>query len=82
MWHDLMTQAKVTLTDDQAQFLGEHASLGFPDKSSLVREAIERFRKELADERLRESAELYAEVHAEDIELRELTEQAMEGWPE
>jgi Arc/MetJ-type ribon-helix-helix transcriptional regulator len=77
-----MTETKITLTDDQAKFLGEHASLGFPDKSSLVREAIERLRKELAEQRLRESAELYAEVSAEDAALRELTELALEGWPE
>ena len=77
-----MTQTQITLTDDLAKFLDEHASLGFPDKSSLVREAIERLRKELAEQRLRESAELYAEVDAEDAALRELTEQALEGWPE
>ena len=77
-----MTQTKVTLTEEQAEFLSEHASLGFPDRSSLVREAIERFRKELAEQRLRESAELYAEVYAEDADLQELTEQALEGWPE
>jgi len=77
-----MTQTKVTLTDDQAEFLSRHASLGYPDKSSLVREALDRLRRQLAEERLRQSAELYAEVYAEDEDLRELTEQATGGWPE
>lgn len=77
-----MPQAKITLTDDQAEFLSQYASLGFPDRSSLVREAVERFRKELAEQRLRQSADLYAEVYAEDEDLRQLTEQAVEDWPQ
>jgi len=77
-----MPQTKVTLTEDQAKFLSRHASLGYPDKSSLVREALERLRRQFAEERLRHSAELYAEVYTEDEDLRELIEPATEGWPE
>ena len=36
----------------------------------------------LAEERLTESARLYAEVYAEEAELRELTEAALEDWPQ
>ncbi len=77
-----MPQAKLTLTDEQAEFLNGFAALGYPDKSSLVREAIDRFRSDMAQQRLRESADLYAEVYAEDDDLRQLTNQAVEGWPE
>lgn len=77
-----MPQTKLTLTDAQAEFLGEFAALGYPDKSSLVREALDRFRNEVARQRLRESADLYAEIYAEDDDLQQLTSQAMEGWPE
>lgn len=77
-----MPQAKLTLTDDQAEFLNRFAALGYPDKSSLVREALERFRNELAQERLRESADLYAEVYSEDEDLPPLTNQAIQDWPE
>jgi Arc/MetJ-type ribon-helix-helix transcriptional regulator len=77
-----MSQVQVSLTDGQAQFLNQFAALGYPDKSSLVRAAIDRFRHEVVRDRLRESAYLYAETYAEDRELQELTEQALEGWPE
>lgn len=76
-----MPQAKLALTDEQAEFLGGFAALGYPDKSSLVREALDRFRNELTRQRLRESADLYAEVYADDEDLQQMTSQAMEGWP-
>lgn len=77
-----MPQAKLTLTDDQAEFLNPFAALGYPDKSSLVREALARFQDELAQKRLRESADLYAEVYSEEEDLQQLTSQAMEDCPE
>ena len=39
-------------------------------------------RARLARERLEESARLYAEIYDEDEDLRQLTEAALEGWPE
>ena len=77
-----MLQAKFSLTDEQAEFVNRFAVLGYPDKSSLVRAAIERLRRESMQQRLRESADLYAEVYNEDDQLQELTEQAIEDWPE
>ncbi|MCL4261856.1 MAG: hypothetical protein KJ069_01505 [Anaerolineae bacterium] len=38
--------------------------------------------EELEQENLRQSADLYAELYAEDEELRELTQAAMVGWPD
>ena len=77
-----MRQGKFSLTDEQAEFVNHFAVLGYRDKSSLVRAAIERLRGESMQRQLRESAELYAEVYAEDEPLQELTEQAIEDWPE
>lgn len=75
-----MPQVKLRITDEQAQFLNGFAALGYPDMSSLVREAIDRFRSEVNQQRLRESAALYAEIYAEDEDLQRLTHQAIEGW--
>ena len=77
-----MQQAKISLTDDQVEFVNQYALLGYRDKSSLVREALDRLRREVRQGRLRESADLYAEAYAGDEDLQQLTGQAMEGWPE
>ncbi|NUQ63219.1 MAG: hypothetical protein HUU20_12135 [Pirellulales bacterium] len=77
-----MPEVEFNLTDEQLEFLNQFAKLGYPDRSSLVREAIERFRSDFQQNRLDESAKLYAEVYAEDHDLQQLTRQAMEGWPE
>jgi len=48
----------------------------------MIRAAIEQLKKELELERLRESADLYSELYAEDNDLKEITEAAINGWPE
>jgi Arc/MetJ-type ribon-helix-helix transcriptional regulator len=77
-----MPQSKFSLTEEQAEFLSHFATLGYPDKSSLVREAIDQFRDRLTQQRLHESAELYAQVYAEEEALQKWTHHAVEGWPE
>jgi Arc/MetJ-type ribon-helix-helix transcriptional regulator len=72
-----MPQAKFNLSDSQIDFINRHDAWGFPDKSALVREALDEMKAKLAQERLIESAKLYAE----DEDLRRLTEAAMEDWP-
>ncbi len=79
---DIVIQAKFTIDEAQATFLCDFQQFGFKDKSALVRAALDRFQTELARQRLIESAELYAELYAEDTELQELTESALTGWPE
>lgn len=37
---------------------------------------------EIEQENLRQSADLYAELYAEDDELQELTQAAVMGWPD
>lgn len=77
-----MVQIKLSLTDEQAGFLERHDSIGYPNKSAVVRDAIDRLRQEFEAQRLDESAELYAEAYEEDAGLRKLTDAAIEDWPE
>ena len=55
---------------------------GFKDKSSLVREAIKHYMKELEIQDLKQSADLYAELYDNDPEIQDLTDSALSEWPE
>jgi hypothetical protein len=77
-----MQQTKFSIEESQVTFLNQYQRYGFKDKSTMVREALHRFKQELERQQLEQSAELYAETYVNDGELRELTEQAITGWPE
>lgn len=77
-----MQQAKFSLTPPLVDFLGNYKRYGFKDKSSMVRAALLRLQDEMELEKLKQSADLYAELYAEDVELFELTEAAVADWPE
>ena len=77
-----MIQAKFSIDESQARFLRDHRRYGFKDKSAMLRRAIEVFEKQLERESLSRSADLYAQVYAEEEDLRELSESALQGWPE
>ena len=77
-----MVQVKVSVTEDQLDFLGHHQQFGFRDRSAMVREALERLRMQRELGELRESAALYADAYEKDDELRELTDAAAAEWPE
>jgi hypothetical protein len=77
-----MMQAKFSLKEPQARFINKYKTYGFKDKSSMIRAAIDRLKKELELERLRKSADLYSEVYTEDHDLKEITDVAVNGWPE
>jgi hypothetical protein len=77
-----MLQAKFSVEQTQAQFLDNFKAFGFKDKSSMLRAALELFKKEMELKSLRKSAELYSEILSEDDDLKELTETALNGWPE
>ncbi len=77
-----MQQAKFSLTLTLIEFLNNYRIYGFKDKSSMVRAALLRLKEELELQSLKQSANLYAEVYEEDVELQELTEVAVVGWPE
>lgn len=76
-----MLQAKFSLEESHVRFLAEFRRYGFKDKSDVVRNALDRFRTELAQQRLRESADLYAEVYTNDHETQEWTDAAPAEWP-
>ena len=77
-----MLQAKFSVKESQAQFLSRYKDYGFKDKSTMLRAAIDQFKKNLELEQLKQSADLYAEDYSEDNDLIELTETALDGWPE
>jgi hypothetical protein len=62
-------------------FLEQFKAHGFKDKSAIVRLALEKLRRELEEQALTTSADLYAEIYAEDEELRQLTESGIQDWP-
>ena len=77
-----MIQAKFSLTDAQIQFLAERTQYGFKDKSEVVRRALDNLQEELIQQRLADSAGIYAEIYANDSEAQEWTEAALSDWPE
>ena len=77
-----MLQAKFSVRESQARFLSRYKEYGFKDKSSMLRVAIDLFKKNLELEQLKQSADLYAEIYSEDKDLKELSETALDGWPE
>jgi len=79
---DAMQQAKFSCQENQAEFLSNYKDYGFKDKSAMVRESLNLLREKLEAQRLRESADLYAEIYMEDPDLKVLTDSAVQGWPE
>lgn len=79
---DAMPQAKFSCQENHVEFLSNYKDYGFKDKSAMVRESLNLLREKLEAQRLRESADLYAETYMEESELRALTDSAAQGWPE
>ena len=77
-----MLQAKFSVEEVQVHFLNNFKAHGFKDKSSMLRAAIDHFKKNMELESLKKSADLYAEIYSEDGDLKELTDTAVAGWPE
>jgi len=77
-----MQQAKFSLDDAQIAFISQFKTLGFKDKSELIREAINQYQVRMEQKKIAESAALYATLYLEDKELQELTESAISEWPE
>ena len=77
-----MQQTKFSCQENQAEFLSNYKNYGFKDKSAMVRESLNLLKEKLEAQRLRESADLYAETYMEDSELKVLTDSAVQGWPE
>jgi uncharacterized metal-binding protein len=77
-----MKYAKFSIRDEQAEFIDNCQTYGFKDKSSLIRTAIDYFKKNLEADELKKSAEIYSEIYSKDDDLKELTKTAINGWPE
>ena len=54
-----MLQAKFSVKESQARFLSKYKDYGFKDKSTMLRIAIDQFKKNLELEQLKLSAEKY-----------------------
>lgn len=76
-----MQQINFTIDEPQVNFLKNYQVYGFQNQSSMIRAALNRLQEELELQNLRESADLYAEIYDDDVELQELTETAISGWP-
>ena len=76
-----MIQTKLSLEESQAHFLRDHKKYGFKDKSSMLRAAIDHYKREIELERLKLSAITYSAVYLKDNDLKDLTETALNGWP-
>jgi hypothetical protein len=76
-----MPQAKFTLDRSHIDFIKQFKDLGFKDKSSIVRLALDKLAQELEQQDLERSADLYAELYQDDEELRQLTNAATIDWP-
>ena len=77
-----MQQINLTFDEPQIKFLQEYKRYGFQNQSAMIRLALRRLQEELEHQSLKESADLYAEIYEEDVELQELTETAINEWPE
>ena len=76
-----MLQAKFSVEEPQDHFLRDHKKYGFKDKSSMLRAAIDHYKREMELERLKLSAVAYSDIYLKDDDLKELTETALNGWP-
>jgi len=77
-----MIPTELILEESQLEFLSQFQQYGFKDQHEVVRIALTRLRQALQQERLIESAQLYAELYEEDAEIQALTEAALSDWAE
>ncbi|MDJ0579675.1 hypothetical protein [Crocosphaera sp.] len=69
-------ELSLTFDESQTDFLNQYQDYGFDSQESMIQSALEKLKQELENKELDESAKLYTEVYAEDIELQEVTESA------
>lgn len=76
-----MIQAKFSVEESQAHFLRDHKKYGFKDRSSMLRAAIDHYKREIELEQLKLSAVAYSAMYLKNNDLQDLTETALNGWP-
>lgn len=62
--------------------MNAHEAVPIPDESKPEPNAGQPPPEAPEQQRLRQSADLYAELYEDDAELRSLTEAAIAGWPD
>ena len=62
--------------------MNQHKKHKYKDKNFVGKTAPSYLPKQIEQEKLRVSADLYAKIYLEDKELRKLTESASSEWPE
>lgn len=77
-----MIPTELILEESQLEFLNQFQQYGFKDQHEVVRTALTRLKQALQQERLIVSAQLYAELYEEDVEIQALTEAALSEWAE
>ena len=76
-----MMTAQLSLNESLMQFLEQYQLYGFKDQNELICTALNRLYEQLEQQKLRQSATLYAEIYETDPETQELTQSALSGWP-
>ena len=74
-----MSQIKVSLDDDNADFVSNFREYGYASKSAIVDDAVRRLHQDLRNKALLKSAELYQQIYQGDLELQELTDSAADS---
>jgi hypothetical protein len=73
-------ELKLTVNESQIGFFSRYQDYGFESQEAMINSALEKFQLELEqnleEQKLEESAQLYAEIYEQDTELQELTEAA------
>ena len=75
-----MVQAQFNLDESLWAFVQQSWQYGFQNQDELIRAALGKLQQELYS--LEMSADLYAEVYAEDKDLQALTDSAIAVWTE
>lgn len=77
----MLVETTIRLKDVDIEFLKRHADFGFSNASELLSKAIHLLKNEVEEEqKLEESAVLYAEIYEEDNEVQEWVEASIKDW--
>ena len=71
-----MPQIKISLGEKNLNFVSQHQEHGYSSKSAIIEAAVTEFEQKLKTQKILESAQLYNEIYAEDLDLQELTDDA------
>ena len=77
----MLVETTVKLKEVDVEFIKRHADFGFSNEDDLLSKAIHLLKSEVQHEqKLEESAVLYAEMYDEDSETQEWVEASVKDW--